>query len=116
MRPPERDLEPTLVDRVFRAIAERLASDPRIPQDSRSAFSETVETVMRQQFRAFFGGDRVRFYVPKSDPAAVADRTLRIVASIQKGERTPDIAGRERVSEDTVRRIRGRLVDRADPP
>lgn len=115
MRVPERELGPTVVDAIFKAIAERLAADPRIPQEARVAFTQTAEFVIRQQFRAVFGGDRVRFYVPKSDPAALADRTLRIVESIGRGEKSTDIARRERVSEDTVRRIRGRLVDRSDP-
>jgi hypothetical protein len=56
---------PSIADRLIEAIASRLAEDPRIPPEGRAAFRETAQAVMQQQLSALFGGETVRFYVPK---------------------------------------------------
>jgi Mor family transcriptional regulator len=97
------------IARFLGAVADRLASDPAIPPENRSAYRETVVTVFSGQLSAMFGGEEVRFYVPKSATDLRQARDERIAAALSAGEPPAVVAQRERVSERHARRVRGRI-------
>jgi Mor family transcriptional regulator len=102
----------SLADRLFDSIATTLAEEMHLSAENRAAFVVTANVVMRQQFRSLFGGEVVRFYVPKADPSARQARDARIAASLRSGEEPTIVAQREQVSERHIRRVRGRIGDR----
>lgn len=61
----------------------------------------------RDQLRAYFPGETVRLYVPRSDAQAMADQRQRIASALRAGESATSIARREGVSKCTVHRVRG---------
>ena len=95
--------------RLIGAVADRLASDPGVPTANRSAYRDTVVSVFSAQLTAMFGGEELRFYVPKTATDLRKARDDRIYVAVAAGEPPSAIASRERVSERHVRRVRGRI-------
>lgn len=91
------------------AVAERLASDPSIPPANRMAYRETVISVFSAQLSSMFGGEEVRFYVPKAATDLRVARDERIATAIAAGEPPATVAKRENITERHVRNIRGRI-------
>jgi hypothetical protein len=90
-------------------VADRLAADPLIPPDCRMAYRDTVCSVFSAHLASMFGGEEVRFYVPKAATDLRVARDRRIVAALAAGEQPDDVADREKVSTRHVRRVRGRF-------
>jgi Mor family transcriptional regulator len=97
------------VAKLIGAVADRLASDPGIPPDARPAFRATVVSVISAQLASMFGGEEVRFYVPKAATDLRAARDRRIADALASGTPATQVAQSERVSERHVRRLRGRF-------
>lgn len=94
----------TVIDRA----AEALSTDPRIPAAARTAFAQHAAHVLRVQFAALVGGERI--YAPKLGEVERAARNQRILQALDCGETPRSIARRERVSEQWVRRLRATRV------
>jgi Mor family transcriptional regulator len=90
-------------------VADRLAADPRVPTENRLAYREAVCSVFSEQLASMFGGEEVRFYVPKAATDLRIARDERIAAALAAGESASDVAKREQLSERHVRRVRGRI-------
>lgn len=99
---------PSLLTRVISAAAERLASDPAVPMESRLAFRQTAEHVMHAQWASMFGGETVwvRIYAPRKNTQAREARRARILAALAADQTTAEIARREAVSARWVQRLR----------
>lgn len=91
---------------VIDRAAEALASDPRIPAASRAAFQATASSVLRAQFAALVGGERV--YAPKVCVEERKAQQRRIADALGRGDAVADIARREGVDPSWVRRLRRR--------
>jgi hypothetical protein len=98
-----------IIAQLIGKVADHLASDPRIPPDTRVAFRETVCSVFSAQLAAMFGGEEVRFYVPKAATDLRVARDERIAAALAAGRPATEVAKAERVSDRHVRRLRGRI-------
>lgn len=90
---------------VIDRAAEALASDPRIPAASRAAFQATASSVLRAQFAALVGGERV--YAPKVCVVERQAQRQRIADALARQEPVDAIARREGVSARWVRKLRG---------
>jgi hypothetical protein len=98
------------------AVADRLASHPSIPVENRMAYRDTIVSVFSAQLTSMFGGEEVRFYVPKVATDLRRERDERIAASLEAGEPPSQVAKRERISERRVRQMRGRFGGGNFPP
>jgi Mor family transcriptional regulator len=98
------------------AVADRLASQPSIPTENRMAYRDTIVSVFSAQLSAMFGGEEVRFYVPKVATDLRRARDERIAAALEAGESAETVAKRERLSERRVRQVRGRFGGGNFPP
>ncbi|MBK9362989.1 MAG: hypothetical protein IPM99_18745 [Rubrivivax sp.] len=96
----------SLLAHVIERAAEALAADSRIPAPARVAFQQHAAHVLRVQFAAMVGGERI--YAPKLGDVERAAREQRIQQALAAGEPTRLIARRERVSERWVRALRAR--------
>ena len=101
--------ESSLLARLIRAVADRLASHPSIPEQGRDLFKATAASVIEAELRSHFGGEQIRLYIPKFGGETRKARDERITAAIAAGEPPPSVAKREAVSERHVRRVRGRI-------
>jgi Mor family transcriptional regulator len=101
--------EPSLLGRLIRAVADRLANHPSIPEQNRETFKATAALAIEAELRSHFGGEQVRLYIPKFGGETRKARDERITAAIAAGEAAPSVAKRESVSERHVRRVRGRI-------
>jgi hypothetical protein len=90
-------------------VADRLAADPLVPPENRNAYRDTICSVFSAQLAAMFGGEEVRFYVPKAATDLRVARDERIAAALAAGKPATEVAKAERVSDRHVRRLRGRL-------
>jgi hypothetical protein len=90
-------------------VADRLASDPALPVANRASYRDTVVSVFSAQLSAMFGGEEVRFYVPKVATDLRVERDTRIAAALEAGKTAAEVARAERVSDRHVRRLRGRI-------
>jgi hypothetical protein len=90
-------------------VADRLAADPLVPPENRSAYREQICSVFSAQLASMFGGEEVRFYVPKAATDLRVARDERIAAALAAGKPATEVAKAERVSDRHVRRLRGRI-------
>jgi Mor family transcriptional regulator len=102
-------LHTVVLAQLLGTVADRLAADPVIPPANRAAYRDTIVSVFSAQLSAMFGGEEVRFYVPKAASDLRAARDERIAAALAAGKPATDVAKVERVSERHVRRVRGRI-------
>jgi hypothetical protein len=101
---------------ILGAVADRLASDTSVPTDNRMAYRDAIVSVFAAQLSSMFGGEEVRFYVPKVATDLRRARDERIAASLQAGETPEAVAKREHISERRVRQVRGRFGGGNFPP
>jgi DNA-binding NarL/FixJ family response regulator len=100
----------SLVNQLIKARAERLAQDPKLPEELRchirytaiSEFRAFVSLVAGE--RAFVRGDDYTLMPVRRDP----QRHSRILAALQAGHSVQQIARAERVSVRYVRQVRAR--------
>lgn len=94
---------------VFRDLAERAASHPRIEQAVLGAIRAELPGVIDSLLRDMYPGEQVCFYVPKREPnQAAADRAARddrIRAAGLSGVATALIAVQEGVTIRHVQRV-----------
>jgi len=94
----------SLFDAFVTRASEVIAERQHLPAETCVAFRQTLEHILREQAASVFGGERV--YAPKVSSAQRQQSRQRILHSIASGEPTKDIARRERVSAQWVRRLR----------
>lgn len=110
---------PSVLDRVLTAAAERLAQSPAVRPENRAEFQRQAVLVMQDQWSSMFGGESVwvRVYAPRVGAQAREERRGRILRALDAGVPTLDIARAERVTERYVRKLRNspRVESSAEP-
>jgi DNA invertase Pin-like site-specific DNA recombinase len=109
-----------LCTRFINAAAARLAAHPAIPAESRSAYRETVASVLHQQLLALMpqrmaDTGPLRLYPPAQLPAHRAAREQRIRAMLASGSAPELVALEVGCSRAHVYRVRKAMSRAAEP-
>lgn len=96
--------------RLLAGMADAALPALKVPPQNREAMRATLISVFEHQVVRIIGQDEVRLRGWKMVPSERAARQQRIDAALRAGQRPVDIAAREGVSADWVRKRAARVV------